>query len=289
MPAIETYYAGGDRYPNAHSYAMSGFSGRGLPGGNKLRRAVLYSVKKTATTTYNNGTPAWVTPNATPQDVHPPMSMSEVVSTLKKPFQFNPPAMKLAIQMSETAPEETELAGGTASGGSIGLAGTSFEMLFERSIEVHAGSGEYGRLGVAKDYLDVIAVLRGDPTLLEASDDKTIREFTHTLTDLVPNGSEVTMSYRCAIAYSPDLVLFGRVTSINLRFLQFNRDLIPTMGYIDMEFEISNASNRSGVLSQMVPTTGSTGGDVGANVAAVTPLKTTTGWGHRPDALLGAR
>ena len=45
---VENHNAGAaDRYPNRHSYAMSGFSARGTPG-NKLRRAVLYSAKKTS-------------------------------------------------------------------------------------------------------------------------------------------------------------------------------------------------------------------------------------------------
>ena len=288
MPAspipVENHNAGAaDRYPNRHSYAMSGFSARGTPG-NKLRRAVLYSAKKTSSEPAATGGIFGQNPNVTP---YLKQQSSEIISTLSKPFQFNPPTMLLGINVAPTDPEEAELAGGTAAeaGGYIGTAGTSVEMLFERSIEVQGMSGEYGRLGVAKDVLDVIAVLRGDATLLEASDDKSLREFTHMLTDLVGNGSKVLMAYRAAIVYSQDLVLYGLVTNMNIRFLQFNHDLIPTMGYVDLTFDIHNATNTAGMMSQAVgAVAGSNTGtptDTAANAVKQAWSNVATGWGGR--------
>jgi len=251
MPTETENHGGGVEryYPNSQSYAMSGASGRGQPGNNKLQRAVLYSAKKTTSEEEGGGGIFGPSPGSAP---YLRRASTEIITTLKKPFQFNPPSLLLQLAVAPSDPEAAILAGGTEAGGSLGSATTSVEMLFERSMEVHAGIGEYKRLGVAKDYLDVIAVLRGDPTLLDASSDKTIREFTHSMTDLVGNGSEILMTHRAAIVYSEDLVVFGLITNIRLRFLQFSRDLIPTMGYIDLEFEIHNATNRTGVTSQAV-------------------------------------
>jgi hypothetical protein len=275
---VENHNAGAaDKYPNRHSYAMSSFSARGTPG-NKLRRAVLYSAKKT---TSEGAQPGIFGPS--PGSAPYLKQSSEIITTLSKPFQFNPPTMLLGINVAPTDPEEAELEGGTAAqaGGYIGTAGTSVEMLFERSIEVQGMSGEYGRLGVAKDVLDVIAVLRGDATLLEASDDKSLREFTHMLTDLVGNASKVLMAYRAAIVYSQDLVLYGLVTNMNIRFLQFNHDLIPTMGYVDLTFDIHNATNTAGMMSQAVGATTASNTGTPTDVVAKAWSNVTTGWGNR--------
>jgi len=280
---VENHQSGPDRYPNVQSYAMSGFSGRGMSGGNKLRRAVLYSAKKTTSEPAATGI-FGPSPGSAPYL----RRGSEIITTLSKSFQFNPPTMLLGINVAPTDPEEAELEGGTAAeaGGYIGTAGTSVEMLFERSIEVQAGSGEYKRLGVAKDVLDVIAVLRGDPTLMEASDDKSLREFTHMLTDLVGNGSKVLMAYRAAIVYSEDLVLYGLVTNMNIRFLQFNRDLVPTMGYVDLTFDIHNATNTAGMMAQAVgasaaSNTGTPTSSAVTNAIGQAWNNVATGWGTR--------
>jgi hypothetical protein len=164
-------------------------------------------------------------------------------------------------------------------------------MLFDRTAEVQGAwrtgstSNEYGRLGIAKDILDVYAVLRGDPTLLEASDNKSIASLTKEMTDLVARGSEILMGHRVAIAYSRDLVIFGLVTSMNFRFLKFNRGLIPTFGYVDLTLDIHNANNTAGVRSEMgvnqLPSTTTTGSRVsttGTPATSTPATNTSTGW-----------
>lgn len=209
-------------------------------GGGQLRKAVLYNVTT---------------------------NTSEIQTSIRKVFQFNPPTMMLGISMAPTEPDAAKDNRGNLKTSYLGTAGTSVEMLFDRSAEVasgpNSGWGEYKRLGVARDVLDVYAVLRGDASLLAdpgrvgAADDgqvrnvaanpQSIREFTSTLYDLVGTGSQVILASTVALSYSPDLVLYGMVTSMDFRFLKFNHDLVPTYGYVDLTMDIYNAASSSAV------------------------------------------
>jgi len=269
-------------YPNdGKSYVMSGGGAssddrRGQPQArSSIKKAVLYAVSNmgSGTTGFDGnvyGLPNGGLGSGTSEITSPP---------LKKEFQFNPPTLIMSIQMAATDSSDTQQPGGNLSGNQyIGTAGSSVEMLFDRTAEVHRGIqdpngayGEYARLGVAKDILDVYAVLIGDPTLLEAQTDKNIRELTRGLTDLVSQGSRILMGHRAAISYSHDLVVFGLVTEMRFRFIRFNYQLIPTFGYVDLKFDVHKAGNTSSVRNEMAPGPVPSNGNRGGNTASHNP------------------
>ena len=250
-------------YPNWQSYVMSGRhsnvkNDQGRPvGGGVLKKAVLYSA------TVAGGAINQTSGASVGSDF---AGNTEIVTSLRKPFQFNPPSLIMRIGMAGTDSSDSAQSGGNLKETAyIGTAGTSVEMLFDRTAEVHAGKmnpggkhSEYAKLGVAKDVLDVYAVLRGEPELLEASDDKSIANLTLTLTDLVSRGSQILMGHRAAISYSRDLVVYGLVTNMQFRFVKFNHELIPTFGFVDLTFDVHKATNTSEVRTEMVGEPGST-------------------------------
>lgn len=264
------YSAGGSIHPNMKSYRMaSPQSGIGTPGLRTIRRAVLYSTKRTEEPKSTGTDGGFWGSNTGGEDVAGKtlgtrmlgggQGHTEIVTTLKKPFQYNPPNLLMGIQMSPVDHEDSLTPGGNlGTDMTLGSAGSSIEMMFDRTMEVFAGvrsiskeHSEYARLGVAKDILDVYAVLSGDPAMLEASDGKSIAALTREMSDLVTHGSSVVMKTGAAISYSENLVIFGMVTSLSLRFLQFTRDLVPTFGYCHLQFDIYNAGNKGLVANRM--------------------------------------
>jgi hypothetical protein len=253
-------------YPNNNSYVMSsntarkGPSNGGRGDGSFLRKATLYSVRTTTVRAYDlPSNTSYVPPEFKG-------GQKEIVTELRKQFQYNPPQIDMSIQMSPTDPVESILGGGALqSGSTIGIATTGIEMLFDRTLDTNAGragrpsSAAFAKLGVAKDILDVFAVVKGDPTLMEASNDaaatagKSLTDLTSQLTDLVQQGSQILMGARVAIAYSPEFILYGLVQNMHYRFVKFNHNLIPTMGYVNLNIDIHNAGNTSLIRNEMAP------------------------------------
>lgn len=235
-------------HPNFVSYRMSSHglqSGHTLGPQRRLEKGKLYSVSRAS-----EGVQA---------PKRPPASVIE--TTLVKTFQYNPPEMYLNVNMAPTEPDEAAVQGGIAGDAQIGYATTGIEMLFSRGQELVEGKrspngrwGAYARHGVAKDILDVYAVVKGDREMLENTTDRSISQLTAELTDLAANGSEIIMGHRVAIAFSEDFILFGSVTSMNFRFVRWNHQLIPTFAYVTLNVDVHNLGNKSLIRNQFVGT-----------------------------------
>lgn len=268
-------------YPNWKSYVMSshGFTNNYTrSNGTQLQRARLYATTGSARANYS--------PNPNSLDVYP---ATQVNTTLFKEFQYNPPELRMQVAMSPLDPGDSQNNEGNTDGGAtLGIASTGVEMLFDRTQETHAGQmagsrfDEYGRLGVAKDIMDVYAVIKGDKELLEAgADKKSLSALTNEMTDLVRNGSKMILSSAVAIQYSRDFILYGFVTDLSFRFVKFNHMLVPTMGYVSLNMDIHNAGNTSLVRNLMVPAAStSTRSTVeGAVSSGVSSVLGSIGWG----------
>lgn len=275
MTRTSTEFVTGSRiYPNAKSYAMS----RSAPGNpsarsdirrfldGRLRKATIYSVKRDTSVTSTVFDRA--APTAAPGGTIglPIGNKSEIVTTLKKQFQFNPPDLYLNVGMSGTVPAEAT--NSNASSGTphaqIGIASTGIEMLFDRTLESYADSGKaptsdnpYGRMGVAKDILDIYGVIAGDASFMNIDEELSLTKLTQSMTDLVAQGSYAVMGGLVAIAYSDDFVLYGLVTGMNFRFVKFNHKLVPIMGYVSLNLDVHNANNSSAINNAFIGVGGS--------------------------------
>jgi hypothetical protein len=260
MSKEQVFIAGSKFYPNAKSYRMSS----ALPSvgvlngpkdqrthGGQLVKAVLYSVKRESNQVFDFASP-------TSAIKTPTGARSEIDTTLKKQFQFNPPDLQMSVQMAPTDPYESTNA--AASSGSyhaqIGIASTGVEMLFDRTLECAdpSSNNPYARLGVAKDIFDIYGVIAGNADFFDVGDEElTITNWTRSLSDLVTGGSEAVMGGLVAIQYSADFVIFGLVTGLSFRFVKFNHRLVPIMGYVSMQVDIHNVNNSTTVSNQFIP------------------------------------
>lgn len=213
-------------------------------------------------------------------------------TTLFKDFQYNPPELQMALSLAPVNPDGTENPGGNFdSTVSLGAASTAVELLFDRTQEQHAGQRvgsqyrEFARLGVAKDILDVYAVIRGDEELLRTDDTRSLTNLTAQMTDLVARGSGVLQAFRVALAYSPDFIIFGFVTSMNFRFVKFNHQLIPTMGFVTLNIDIFNLGNQRLVYNEFGVDPATTPRGVTSTPVAATrrtyPTTSSNPWGGR--------
>jgi hypothetical protein len=260
MSKEEVFVTGSKYYPNAKSYRMSS----SLPtvgvlngpkdqrtNGGRLVKAMLYSVKRESNQIFDFASP-------TSAIKTPTGARSEIDTTLKKQFQFNPPDLSMSVQMAPTDPSEATNA--NASSGTahaqIGIASTGVEMLFDRTLECSDASldNPYGRLGVAKDIFDIYGVIAGNADFFDVGDEElTISNWTRSLSDLVTGGSEAVMGGLVAIQYSSDFVIFGLVTGLSFRFVKFNHRLVPIMGYVSMQVDIHNVNNTNVISNQFIP------------------------------------
>jgi hypothetical protein len=255
-----TYAPGAILYPNAKSYKVSNPAS---PAGRKtltptttpgayaapLRKARIYSVKQTLGELYEKypGAPGSYA-----------LGRKTLDTKLSKTFQFNPPEIQMRMYTAPTDnPEDAPDGVSTATTNlQLGLASTDLSMFFERKQEVHTGRiaggkyAEYGRLGIAKDILDVFAIIKGDEAMMDAGENKTLTALTSEMTDLVSNGSQLIMQGFVAIQYSPDFTFYGQVTEMAFRFVQFNHAMVPTMGFIDIGLEVHRVDNQAQINSE---------------------------------------
>lgn len=259
-------------YPNAKSYQVS--APVGLVRNRTLRKGKIYSVRKKAAF---DGT-VQAMPGTPQETTFRIPARPEIITTLSKEFQFNPPDLYMSLGMSPLDPNYSAQEGGSTTGLQLGVATTGVDLFFDRTIETNktwdiTGQGattQWSRLGVAKDILDIYAIVRGDEALLKAQSAYSLSELSSELTDLVASGN-VIQTGMVAIQYSDDFILYGLVTGMNFRFVKFNHRLIPTMGHVKLDLDIHNAGNSALVQNQFIggaSTGGSTSGGFGGASAS---------------------
>ncbi len=290
MSDVSVSRRGSHIYPNMKSYRMSASGGANL--NQQLAKGTLFSVRTSMVGAQEYDSNGYMISPA----------QTEIDTTLSKEFQFNPPELNLAIQYQPVDPEPSMQQGGNYKDGiTVGIANTAVEMLFSREQETYLSERDNNRfanyqgIGVIKDILDVYAVIKGDAEMFKALNNAStggtaapdMATLTQEMFDLAQSGSPLLQSGTVALKFSQRLVLYGRITSMSFRLVKFNRSLIPTMGYVDLQYDIMNTGSTGYVSNLMAVTGGEAAVDPGTRQGntSTTPNAATSssGW----DAPIG--
>ena len=201
--------------------------------------------------------------------VQPMKSMDFVFA---KMFQINPADIQIFLQSTNLNPPGSMALGNDVNTGP-GLANSSFEMFFDRSMEVAANSRGLNRrshfgvpwkdIGVAKDVMDVFSVMlgavsyndynKGNRTTVPLPTDystgvnwvdNSVGKNTSQLFDLAGAGSQIIYS-NVALSFNTNLVIYGRVMNFSYKFGKFNSSLVPLTAIIAISLEIYNVNNNN--------------------------------------------
>ena len=242
----------GDRYdyPNQGSYASHM--------GDTLLKGYIFSVDMVPTA-------GSMTPTAVNQSSQPYMMLAKKVDAqYYKQFQFNPPTLQMATAFAATDPVASMNTVGATVNGVVGMGimSCSLELLFIRESETMRAttsgkhsSGKYhgmsdtelavyAAIGVQKDIYDLYRVILAnkdaaiDPTLL-LPDDMTLSALSGRAFDLALAGSQLRGRY-VGIMLSPELVIYGIVSALNMVYKRFNSNFVPIHAEVNISLDVTN-------------------------------------------------
>jgi hypothetical protein len=261
-------------YPDAKSYAILPNMSRSGPGywGRPIRHGYIFGYKQIPGT----GTPG---ANLGPGlglgiDISIPSTPPGYYRTLNydnyKMFQFNPPDLPLTVQMMPVESGEVPASGGNLPQVGVGLASSTLELYFDRTIEIarasrpnNPGQAHWRDLGVQLDLFDLLKVISGpneewlkpgqgegdiripENPLGGVIRNESLNNLTGQMFDSVVSGSAI-MFAPFAVVFSPNLSIHvQRMTSFAFRYLRFTKDLVPTSVKVEMGLEITNMGSVS--------------------------------------------
>lgn len=222
-----------------------------------------------------------------------------------KKFQFNPPAVEMAIGFVNTDPVQSTLQGGAlASTSGVGAMSTRFELMFNREPEVFLAQAQYdgtnaGRagnfddnaatifrlIGVQKDIYDLFRVILSgvDDASQDVAipTDMTMSAMSRKAYDLSADGRllqgkpvGVVFGNDSAGGGDANLAWYGFINGFSLSFTKFNKFLVPTMAQVSINLDVLQQRPQS-TIGQSTSTAGSAQTDLpGFN----TPANNVTPW-----------
>lgn len=285
----------GERYtyafPNQKSYAMlpvakqhEGFHWQG----RSLRHGYIYGYKSVA-----EGAERYDPLSSAPGGG--PAVTRQINYNSYKIFQFNPPALTMNVSMMPVDSDEDMAQGGAAPSYGVGLANSSMELFFDRTLEIARsnngkGSELWRDLGVQVDLFDFFKVISGgDVSVLGQYTERTeeggtvragsLNHLTGELFDAAIAGSKVMFTPFVVVFNANLTVHVQKMTSFSFTFLQFTSDLVPVTVRLDIGLEITNMGTKAHSLKSGSALAAEATAPPGTNTGSVFDLsKTFGGW-----------
>lgn len=188
-----------------------------------------------------------------------------------KQFQFNPSALNLMYQMTMPVADAATLnPNGASMVSGVGMVTTAVNLQFDRTQEVLAAENGragvdpvFAKIGMQKDIFDVFRLLLGEMTFntilqdvstpgqplsptepIDVPADAYMNGLNEALFDIGLAGGSLNLK-NVIIYFNENLVLYGRVTGLNIIYGTFSSKLVPTIGSVVLDLEIMNISGAS--------------------------------------------